>query len=140
MRRRHKARRWVLQILYAWEIQDRPGRLADEARAFFERRQIAAETRGFAEELIIALDEHIQEIDRLLAESAENWDLERMSIIDRNVLRLGLAELLYFPDIPFKVSIDEAVMLARRYGGEDSPRFVNGVLDAAAHRLDLILS
>ncbi|MGH7563216.1 MAG: transcription antitermination factor NusB [Gemmatimonadota bacterium] len=140
MRRRHKARRWVLQILYAWEIQGRPGRLADEARAFFERRQISPETRGFAEELISALDRHVQEIDHLLAGSAENWDLERMSIIDRNVLRLGLAELLYFPDIPFKVSIDEAVTLARRYGGHDSPRFVNGVLDAAAHRLDLIPS
>ncbi|MGH7571123.1 MAG: transcription antitermination factor NusB [Gemmatimonadota bacterium] len=140
MRRRHKARRWVLQILYAWEIQGRPGRLADEARAFFERRRIAPETRGFAEELIGSLDRHIEEIDHLLAESAENWDLERMSIIDRNVLRLGLAELLYFPDIPFKVSIDEAVTLARRYGGHDSPRFVNGVLDAAAHRLDVIPS
>ncbi|MGH7556278.1 MAG: transcription antitermination factor NusB [Gemmatimonadota bacterium] len=140
MRPRHKARRWVLQILYAWEIQRRPGRLADEARVFFERRRIGPETRGFAEELVGALDRHIQEIDRLLATSAENWDLERMSIIDRNVLRLGLAELLYFPDIPFKVSIDEAVTLARRYGGHDSPRFVNGVLDAAAHRLDLIPS
>lgn len=140
MRRRHKARRWVLQILYAWEIQGRPGRLSDEARAFFERRQIGVQTRGFAEELIAALDGHIQEIDRLLAESAENWDPDRMSIIDRNILRLGLAELLYLPDVPFKVSIDEAVTLARRYGGHDSPRFVNGVLDAAAHRLDLILS
>lgn len=130
----------MLQILYAWEIQDRPGRLSDEARAFFERRRIGAETRGFAEELIAALDTHIDEIDRLLADSAEHWDPDRMSIIDRNVLRLGLAELLYFPDIPFKVSIDEAVTLARRYGGGDSPRFVNGVLDAAAHRLDLIPS
>lgn len=140
MRRRHKARRWVLQILYAWEIQGRPGRLADEASAFFERRRIGPETRGFAEELIQVLDRHVEGIDRLLAESAENWDLDRMSIIDRNVLRLALAELLYFADIPFKVSIDEAVTLARRYGGEDSPRFVNGVLDAAAHRLDLIPS
>ena len=140
MRRRHKARRWVLQILYAWEVRDRPGRLAEEASGFFERRRIAPETRGFAEELIAVLDAHLDEIDRVLGESAENWDPVRMPIIDRNVLRIGLAELLHFPDIPFKVSIDEAVTLARRYGGADSPRFVNGVLDAAAHRLDLIPS
>lgn len=140
MRGRHKARRWVLQILYAWEVRDRPGRLADEAARFFERRRIGLETRGFAEDLIAVLDTHLEEIDRLLGESAENWDPARMSIIDRNVLRIGLAELLHFPDIPFKVSIDEAVTLARRYGGADSPRFVNGVLDAAAHRLDLIPS
>lgn len=140
MRRRHKARRWVLQILYAWEVRDRPGRLAEEAALFFERRRIGLETRGFAEDLIAVLDTHLEEIDRLLGESAENWDPARMSIIDRNVLRIGLAELLHFPDIPFKVSIDEAVTLARRYGGADSPRFVNGVLDAAAHRLDLIPS
>jgi N utilization substance protein B len=140
MRRRHKARRWVLQILYAWEVRDRPGRLAQEASTFFERRRIGLETRGFAEELIAVLDTHLDEIDRVLAESAENWDPARMSIIDRNVLRIGLAELLHLPDVPFKVSIDEAVTLARRYGGADSPRFVNGVLDAAAHRLDLIPS
>lgn len=140
MRRRHKARRWVLQILYAWEVRDRPGRLADEAAEFFERRRIGPETRGFAEELIAVLEAHLEGIDRVLAESAENWDPERMSIVDRNVLRIALAELLHFPDIPFKVSIDEAVTLARRYGGADSPRFVNGVLDAAAHRLDLIPS
>ena len=140
MRRRHKARRWVLQILYAWEVRDRPGRLPEEAAEFFERRRIGVETRGYAEELIGVLDAHMDEIDRILGESAENWDPARMSIIDRNVLRIGLAELLHLPDVPFKVSIDEAVTLARRYGGADSPRFVNGVLDAAAHRLDLIPS
>ena len=80
MRRRHKARRWVLQILYAWEVRDRPGRLADEAADFFERRRIGPETRGFAEELIRVLDAHMDEIDRLLAGSAENWDPARMSI------------------------------------------------------------
>jgi N utilization substance protein B len=80
------------------------------------------------------------EIDEALAGAAENWDLERMSIIDRNVLRIAIAELRYVEDVPWKVAIDEAVTLASRYGGSDSPRFVNGVLDALAHKLNLIAS
>lgn len=140
MRRRHKARRWTLQILYAWELRGRPGPLRKEAAGFFERRRIATDTRGFAEELIDTLSTHLTEIDALLAESTEHWDFDRLAIIDRNVIRIAMAELLHFDDIPFKVSIDEAVTLATRYGGDDSPRFVNGVLDAIAHKLDLIPS
>ena len=138
--KRQKARRWVLQILYAWEVRGRERSLIEEASGFFERRRIASETRAFAETVIERIAAHLEEIDTLLAESAENWDPDRMSIIDRNILRLALIEFLYFSDIPFKVTIDEAVRLATRYGGEDSPRFVNGVLDAVAHRLDLIPS
>jgi N utilization substance protein B len=140
MRRRHKARRWVLQILYAWEVQGSERDLQEEATGFFERRRIASETRAFAQTLIDVLAAHMGELDRVLAESAENWELDRMSIIDRNVLRMALAEILHFDDIPFRVTIDEAVTLSTRYGGQDSPRFVNGVLDAIAHRLDLIPS
>ena len=80
------------------------------------------------------------EIDTTLAGAAENWDLERMAIIDRNILRIAVAELLHVDDVPWKVAIDEAVTLASRYGGADSPRFVNGVLDALAHKLNLIAS
>lgn len=140
MKRRHKARRWVLQILYAWEIRGTEQSLTSEAENFFQRRQITTETRSFAESLIAEIEKHIEEVDGYLAEGAERWDLERMSIIDRNVLRVAVAEFLYFSEIPFKVTIDEAIMLATRYGGADSPRFVNGVLDAIAHKLDLIPS
>lgn len=140
MRRRQKARRWALQILYAWEMRGRVADLRAEAEEFFARRQIASDTRDFAARLIDALAGHLDEIDAQLTGSAEHWELGRMAIIDRNVLRIALAEFLYFEDIPSKVTIDEAVTLADRYGGEDSPRFVNGVLDAIAHRLDLIPS
>lgn len=140
MRRRHKARRWTLQILYAWEMRGRAVDLRAEAEEFFARRQIASDTRAFAVQLVDALAQHLDEIDAQLTGSAEHWELGRMAIIDRNVLRIALAEFLYFEEIPSKVTIDEAVTLAGRYGGEDSPRFVNGVLDAIAHRLDLIPS
>lgn len=140
MRRRHKARRWTLQILYAWEVRGRERSLQDEAQAFFSRRQLASQTRDYAERLIAALSENLAEVDATLAGAAENWDLERMSIIDRNLLRMAIAEFLHVEDVPWKVAIDEAVTLASRYGGADSPRFVNGVLDALAHKLNLIAS
>lgn len=140
MRRRSKARRWVLQILYAREMRGADRDLRAEAADFFGRRSIAPGTRRFAERLIDALADHADHVDQVLAEGAEHWDLDRMAIIDRNVLRMALAEFLYLEDVPSKVTIDEAVTLAGRYGGEDSPRFVNGVLDAIAHKLDLIPS
>lgn len=140
MRRRHKARRWVLQILYAWEIQDRHESLSDEAERFFGRRKIASGTRDFAQEILAALESNVDEIDMLVNQVAENWDPARMSVIDRSILRLALVEFCHMSDVPAKVTIDEAVQLADRYGGKDSARFVNGVLDAAARRLDLIPS
>ena len=140
MNRRHKARRWVLQILYAWEMREREGTILEEAGRFFDRRQIASPTRSFAGELLEAIEENLDKIDATLADCAENWDVSRMSIIDRNILRIALAEFSYIDDVPSKVTINEGVELAARYGGQDSPRFVNGVLDAVAHRLHLIPS
>ena len=140
MTRRHKARRWALQILYAWEVRGRDRDLRGEAEDFFDRRTIGPDTRGYAERLVDAIADRFDEIEALLAGGAERWDPARMAIVDRNVLRIALAEFLAFDDVPSKVSIDEAVELAGRYGGADSPRFVNGVLDAIAHRLNLIPS
>jgi N utilization substance protein B len=130
----------VLQILYAWEVRGRDRALVEEAEDFFARRTIASETRVYAERLVQAIATRLADIDALLAEASERWDPARMSIVDRNILRIALAEFLAFDDVPSKVSIDEAVELAGRYGGADSPRFVNGILDAIAHRLDLIPS
>lgn len=140
MSRRHKARRWVLQILYAWEVRGSDRDLRDEAADLFDRRHIASETRGFAERIVVALADHMDEIEGHVENAAANWDVDRMAVIDRNVLRIAIAELLWLDDVPTKVTIDEAVELAKRYGGADSPRFVNGVLDALAHKLDLIPS
>ena len=114
MRRRHKARRWTLQILYAWEVRGRERDLEAEAADFFARRQLASQTRDYAERLIGALSANLSEIDATLAGAAENWDLERMAIIDRNILRIAVVELLHVDDVPWKVAIDEAVTLASR--------------------------
>lgn len=140
MRRRHKARRWVLQILYAWDVRNGEEDLRAEAERFFERRHIAPHTREYAERVLEAIAGSLDELDRHIADAAEGWETERLAVIDRNILRMALAEFLFLEDVPSKVSIDEAVQLADRYGGADSSRFVNGVLDAIAHELDLIPS
>jgi len=140
VRRRHKARRWVLQILYAWDVRNGDGDLREEAWRFFERRHIASETRGYAERVIEAIAGSLGEIDDLIDEGTEGWGRERLAVVDRNVLRIALAEFLHLDDVPWKVSIDEAIQLAGRYGGTDSPRFVNGVLDALARKLRLVPS
>lgn len=86
------------------------------------------EVRRFALDHIRLFRNHPQEIDRLIDEAAKNWTVERLAMVDRNILRLALTELLYQAEIPTEVAIDEAVELAKKYGSEESPRFVNGVL------------
>ena len=80
--------------------------------------------------VVEVLHEHLSEVDRSLQDALDNWRLERLSMMDRGILRIATTEILFLEDVPPKVSIQEAVHLAARYGGDDSPRFVNGVLDA----------
>ncbi|HEX7119642.1 MAG TPA: transcription antitermination factor NusB [Longimicrobiales bacterium] len=136
MRERSRARGWALQILYAWESRGR-GSSLDAVLAEFEReRHIARDSRMFLAKLVHAVDAHVAEIDRTVEEALTNWRLERLSVIDRNILRLAAAEMLYVEDVPPRVSIQEAIVLAEKYGTADSPRFVNGVLDALLRRIE----
>ena len=134
MNRRSRARGLTLQTLYAWEMRAAEG-LREAGERLLAERELGEETRALAQRHLSALEQHLPEIDTLLAESTTNWEFNRLSVIDRNILRLSACELLAFPEVPYRVVIDEAVKLARRYGGEDSPRFVNGVLDAVRIRL-----
>lgn len=93
-------------------------------------RRVAPSRLPFIRELLDLLDEHMEEIDEVLQSFLHNWSMDRLSTIDRAVLRIGAVELLKKEDIPPKVAIQEAIHLAETYGGDDSPRFVNGVLDA----------
>lgn len=99
---------------------------------FEQERQINEESLSYMRELVHAVADHRTEIDRQLDESLTNWRLERLSVIDRNILRLAAAEMLYgnATEVPAAVSIQEAIVLAEKYGTQESPRFVNGVLDA----------
>jgi len=93
-------------------------------------RRVGTNRLPYIHRLVAALDEHGVDIDRQVQGALENWRLERLSAIDRGILRLATAELLFIDDVPPKVSIQEAIYLAERYGGPESSRFVNGVLDA----------
>jgi transcription antitermination protein NusB len=128
-RKRSKARGWALQVLYAWEIRAERDRLPDLLREFLSTRRIGEEAREYLETLITGVDLHLEPIDRLLERFLLNWRLERLSIIDRNILRLAAMEMQHLATPP-RVAIQEAILLAEKYGSNESPRFINGVLDA----------
>jgi N utilization substance protein B len=94
-----------------------------------ERRTLATASFGYARELVTDTVEHLEEIDALIRRHAENWRLERMTPIDRNILRLAFCEMLYQEGVPKVVIVDEAIELAKKFGAESSGRFVNGLLD-----------
>jgi transcription antitermination protein NusB len=134
MGQRRKAREAVLECLYSYEIRG-DVKIEDIFPYSQERHQLDKEGSEFALALLRKATENIAELDRIIARHIDNWDLARLATIDKNVLRLGLAELNYFPEIPKKVTIDEAIELAKLYGSADSGRFVNGVLDALSKDL-----
>lgn len=130
---RSRARSWVLQLLYAWDLAG-DGGFREHARRSLARRRVSDRYRPYVERLLELLDERMGEVDQVLRESIPNWRLERLAVIDRNVLRIGAVELLHVDDVPGKVAISEAIKLAEKYGSDESPRFVNGVLDAVYRR------
>ena len=128
MTRRTRSREIALQVLY--QTEQNTGLPDVEIHRFVERRLLADKKLvAFADALINGVQAHKARIDTLISEVAENWRLDRMAAIDRNILRLGAFELLYCPDVPPKVAINEALELAKRYSTAQSSRFVNGILD-----------
>jgi N utilization substance protein B len=130
MKRRSKARIWALQIIYAWEISG--GDLSAIATEHLRRKRAGQKAREYTLKLIPMLAEKLEHIDAVIEKTLTAWPIDRLSVIDKNILRIGTCELLFFNDIPPAVIIDEAVTLARLYGGTDSPKFINGVLDTVS--------
>lgn len=131
---RSRARAWALQIHYRWEAGGAEGTLRDALVETMGTRWIAPRRVPYVRRLLGVLDEHLVGIDDALRSALDNWRLERLSTLDRAVLRIGTAELLWIDEVPPKVAIQEAIHLAEAYGGPESPRFVNGVLDALYKR------
>jgi N utilization substance protein B len=127
MTRRSRAREVALQLLFQRDLNKRIDRAILE-RFVHDRLRDDALVQ-FSLGLYDGVVAHQEDIDRRLSEAAENWRLTRMAAVDRNVLRLGAYELLFVPETPPNVALDEAITLARRYGSADSSAFVNGVLD-----------
>ena len=128
MRNRTKARECALKILYAVDVKKDSSE--ECSRAFWENHPtIKDEIKEFSSFLINGVDKNKSFIDSLISKYATNWQIERMAIIDRNILRSATFELLFAGEIPPKVSINEAIEMAKRYGDKDSGKFVNGILD-----------
>ncbi len=131
---RREARELALQALYQLDVTGE--RDAGRGLAtFWSHFEVAPDVQAFARELVDGVRENGERIDGLITASAEHWRLPRLSRVDLNLLRLATFELLGRPDIPASVTLDEAIEIARRFGGEDSAAFVNGVLDHIAQVL-----
>ena len=135
MRKRTQSRECALKILYQAELTRREIHLAAE-NFWGEFELIDENIQVFTNRLTSGIEENLEKIDHKISEHATNWQLKRMAVIDRNVLRIGVFELLHTADIPPKVTINEAVELAKKYGDLESSKFVNGILDKI-HKLDV---
>lgn len=131
MSNRHLSRTIALQSLYQWDFLGMPEGKLPEIIAF-NRDEFAPkfDDEGFVDELVNGVKEHYLELDEVIIRFAPNWPIESITVIDRNVLRLGIYELKISERIPAKVAINEAIELAKGFGGQASGRFVNGVLGA----------
>lgn len=131
---RRKSREVAIQILYLLEYQDVK---VDEALSHFWREdELDSKTVEFARDLIFGTRKQREYLDRYINESSDHWRLDRMALIDRNIMRMAVYEFLFTPDTPPKVVINEAIELAKRFSSEESTQFVNGILDNIRKNLD----
>ncbi|MSS71056.1 MAG: transcription antitermination factor NusB [Candidatus Latescibacteria bacterium] len=133
---RRKGREGALQALYWVESSGDPFEKA--VQGVSEMAHLDGPSKVFAVRLGAEVLDRREGLDEMISEVAEHWDIKRLARVDRTVLRMALAEMLCFDDIPIKVSIDEAIELGRRFGGEESPGFINGILDAIVKKRGML--
>ena len=130
---RRKSREIALQFLYGHDFQEAPddgSALEQEIEQFCSSFETGRTTLPYARELISGICRHRAEVDGLLAAHSKNWRLERMSLVDRNILRIAVYEMLHIDDVPARVAINEALEVAKHFSIPDSVAFINGILDA----------
>lgn len=125
---RSHARQSCLQILYQVEITH--AHPLEAIEDYFFQNASSQEHQEFTTFLVNGVFAHTQDLDAIISRYAKNWEIGRMAVVDKNILRLGIFELFHGQDIPPKVSINEAIELAKKFGDLDSPKFVNGILDS----------
>ncbi len=126
---RRKARELALEALYRYDLMGDP---IEEILIDIKNRELGSELYEFMQKIIMKTINNIENIDELIAKVAINWRMDRMTFIDKNILRLGVAEIVYFPDIPPKVTMNEYIEIAKKFSSDDAGRFVNGILDKIA--------
>ena len=131
---RRKSRELAMQMLFQADLGKQT---PDQVRATFWKAgdEVDGEVRGFAEDLFRAATANQAKIDELITENSKHWRLERMSTVDRNLLRMAIGEMIGFKATPFPIVINEALEIGRRYSAPESINFLNGLLDAVAHSL-----
>lgn len=127
MGHRHKARALALQVLYQIDLTGDP--IEESMALLCDGSDAPADILSFARALIMGVRKNVSEIDRLIRLSSEHWRVERMALVDRNILRLAVYELLFRPEVPARVAMDEAIGLGKEFGTAESGAFINGVLD-----------
>jgi N utilization substance protein B len=132
---RRKARELALQMLYQHDLSGNP---ADTIIGTFEDLQKSkANTREFATKIFRGTLDHLAQIDEMIVAQADNWRIERMAVVDRNIIRMSIYEFLYETDTPKLVIIDEAIEIAKKFGTQKSSQFINGILDGILKRYNL---
>jgi transcription antitermination protein NusB len=132
---RRKAREYALQMLFQWDITH--DSIDQVAASFFQNQPEESEiVVEFARQLVMNTVEHVEQIDEFIRRHAEHWRLDRMATVDRNILRLAVQEFLYDKETPKTVVINEAIEIARRFSAQESPMFINGVLDSIKKELE----
>ncbi|UCD84432.1 MAG: transcription antitermination factor NusB [Deltaproteobacteria bacterium] len=130
MGKRRRSRELALQALYQLDVNKEN---AEELlQLFWENYSHQEEVKAFSSSIIEGARRNREEIDKLINHNSENWRLERMAVVDRNILRMAVFELLYCSDIPYKVILNEAIEMAKKFGTEESSSFINGILDNIA--------
>ena len=132
MTERREARELALQCLHQWDQQPDQGRELSETLIL--ERASDEDVAAYARRILVQFWKHRDEVDGVIEGVADNWRLARMAVVDRSVLRMAVAEMRYIPSVPPKVSVDEAIELAKRYSTEKSGAFVNGILDRILHQ------
>lgn len=137
MASRHLARSIVLQSLFEWDFYERKGGFDKLLKRNIRKFGGDFKEKDFVRSLSEMVRDNLQKLDRIIQESAPERGIDQLNIVDRNVLRIGLAELLYADkkEVPPKVAIDEAIELAKNFGGENSSKFINGVLGTVYRQL-----
>ena len=133
MGKRSKSREIALQVLYQIDMSD--GDAEEIFNLFWHHFTPSEALKDFAQLIVKGVHHHREEIDAIIEHYSEHWRLKRMTIVDRNILRLAIFELMFCDDIPPKVVLNEAVELGKKFGSDKSGPFVNGILDKVAHRI-----
>lgn len=135
MANRHLSRTVAMQTLYEWDFNGRKDSLKELAKNNIEHLAPGMDDSTFVYDLLGGVESNLEQIDKTIAETAPEWPLDQITVIDRNILRLGIFELLIAKEVPPKVAINEAVELGKTFGGESSGKFVNGVLGTLYKKL-----